>query len=782
MMKRIKFLIFSLLALLLLLSCEAPIEQPSDYKAAELKNGGPEISVYLGADEIASKSGVVHFGLLKAGEFKEHTLIIKNSGSEELVIDTTQIKIVPAEAFSLPSLPAELKVAPGSSVDLNVRFNYQKWKTSEAYLYLFSNDSDESIYWFGLKGASDSGVTGVQESINVTMDGTELLFGGEYGPEWVRVKHTERTEFTITNNMTIDLALGTLPIEVKGIDSSEFKLIQPTVEMLKVGESTTFSITLTPSNEGVRSAVVVIKATKPLFSFIYKTEGGDPHINLFRFDVEDSSGYNFSGIRPGTQELAVKFTVKQTGMGKLDFTKLPYINSIKGGTGDFVIFQTPEFRNAGGIREAEIVVKFSPESYGESEAELVIHSNCSANSVIRVALSGKGVWGRIIDLYNRQDNSFLAESSHGELVVLSSGSLLYRELIKIDRAGNLSHKNLDLDRLKVQHMVISRDDYIYIAGYGDDLVSRDSNSDWFIKKFSLSGQEDLSWNKKYSSNNYWGGYNESVYSLALDSAGNLYAGGNGIDLINRGSNNDWWLKKFSSSGVEDIANWNKKISGIDDKTMYYQDDVIYSLAVDSSGNLYAGGYGANLVTLDNSKDWWIKKFSSSGTEDLLNWNKSGSYGAEYGTDMVTSLVIDREDNIFSTICDTQKGYTYLKKFDSIGNEDILNWNKKLAMFVRKSIIDNAGNIYLVGTGAESVNGRINNYWLIKKFGPDGVEDILRWNKKIKFTGNQNKVYSALIDSDGNLIVLGLGYVFKPDSRYFDDELIIKKFSPDGVEL
>jgi hypothetical protein len=35
-----------------------------------------------------------------------------------------------------------------------------------------------------------------------------------------------------------------------------------------------------------------------------------------------------------------------------------------------------------------------------------------------------------------------------------------------------------------------------------------------------------------------------VYSLAIDSNGDIYAQGNGIELISEGSHYDWWIKKW----------------------------------------------------------------------------------------------------------------------------------------------------------------------------------------------------------------------------------------------
>ena len=98
------------------------------------------------------------------------------------------------------------------------------------------------------------------------------------------------------------------------------------------------------------------------------------------------------------------------------------------------------------------------------------------------------------------------------------------------------------------------------------------------------------------------GGDDSVSSISIDSAGNIYAGGYGVNLIDKSSGYDWWIKKFDSNGVEDIANWDLKFDGNNGS------DAANSIVIDSVGNVYAAGYGWNLVDTSSEEDWWIKKF------------------------------------------------------------------------------------------------------------------------------------------------------------------------------
>ena len=114
-------------------------------------------------------------------------------------------------------------------------------------------------------------------------------------------------------------------------------------------------------------------------------------------------------------------------------------------------------------------------------------------------------------------------------------------------------------------------------------------------------------NKKFQGN----GSNDTVYSVTMDSSDNFYVAGYGLNLVSGSSGEDWWIKKFTLSGIEDNAGWNKTINGNG------TDDIAYECAVDSINNVYVVGYMHNGTDLDMC----IKKFNSNGTEIISGWNK-----------------------------------------------------------------------------------------------------------------------------------------------------------------
>ena len=113
-----------------------------------------------------------------------------------------------------------------------------------------------------------------------------------------------------------------------------------------------------------------------------------------------------------------------------------------------------------------------------------------------------------------------------------------------------------------------------------------------------------SWDKKIDGN----GGGDKARWVAVDSLDNVYAIGNGQNIVSGSSFFDWWIKKFNSDGEE---LWEKKING-------GNDDRAYSVAVDSSDNVYVVGSGYYLVSDSSYIDWWIKKFLPDGTEVPAN--------------------------------------------------------------------------------------------------------------------------------------------------------------------
>ncbi len=283
------------------------------------------------------------------------------------------------------------------------------------------------------------------------------------------------------------------------------------------------------------------------------------------------------------------------------------------------------------------------------------------------------------------------------------------------------------------------------------------------------GSEDtVHWNKYFDGN----AGNDAALSAACDTDGNLYVVGFGTNLISNMSSEDWWIKKFDANGNEDTIHWNKKIHG---GGTSFPKDRAQAVAVDSDGSVYVAGYGSSLVGTNTQEDWWIKKFDSDGNEDTTNWNK------KIGTslsDRANAIALDGDGNVY--VAGTADNFmVWIKKFDPDGNEDTAHWNKAISDFLVSSMaMDQDGNVVVAGCGP----GAASYDWLIKKFSADGVEDTANWNKLVDTSIMDMSSYVA-VDSSGNVFVAGSVYnlISAASGSESISDWLIKKYTSAGVE-
>jgi hypothetical protein len=186
---------------------------------------------------------------------------------------------------------------------------------------------------------------------------------------------------------------------------------------------------------------------------------------------------------------------------------------------------------------------------------------------------------------------------------------------------------------------------VYLGGYfsSADLttpaLTRIGNEDAFV--FKLASNGDTTWFKNYGGT---GGARAFGNSVAVDSSGNVYLGGDfrSADLttpaLTRIGNRDAFAIKLASNGT---PTWANNYGGVG------ADTYGKSVAVDSSGNVYLGGYFENAdltapaLTGIGSRDAFALKLDSSGTTTWSN-NYGGSGAYAFGT----SVAVDSSGNVY----------------------------------------------------------------------------------------------------------------------------------------
>jgi len=201
-----------------------------------------------------------------------------------------------------------------------------------------------------------------------------------------------------------------------------------------------------------------------------------------------------------------------------------------------------------------------------------------------------------------------------------------------------------------------------------NLTYRGGNYDFFVVKYNSSGVAQ--WAKNPVSGS--GKYDDSGYSVAVDSDSNVYVGGittyadvsfggvnNDVNLIHDigvPGSTDFFVVKYNSSGVAQWVKYPAQGSGT-------SSDSVSSIFVDSSNNVYAAGSfyfaspsnGATLgfggtnndVNLTNrgadNYDFFVVKYNSSG---VAQWAKNAASGSGSGYDSASAVSADTSGNVY----------------------------------------------------------------------------------------------------------------------------------------
>ncbi|MFC2163248.1 hypothetical protein ACFLRF_06160 [Candidatus Altiarchaeota archaeon] len=306
---------------------------------------------------------------------------------------------------------------------------------------------------------------------------------------------------------------------------------------------------------------------------------------------------------------------------------------------------------------------------------------------------------------------------------------------------------------------VDDNDNVYVVGRGLNLASSSSSIDWWIKKFDENGNEDTAnWNLNISSYSFVA--SEYAYSVTVDNSDNVYVVGTGQNLASSTSGINWWIKKFDSNGNEDTASWNKNYShprgiGI----------IPYSVEVDTNDNVYVVGEGYELLSNESDGDWWIKKFDSNGNEDTSDWDKNFSSINGSGEEAY-SVATDSENNVYvvgrgkDLDGGTQSDW-WIKKFDSSGTEDIINWNKNVSIGtdsnIAYSVKVDENIVYVAGTGENLAATSSSIDWLIKRYNTTGYE-YPAWSLNLSSAGEyDDRPQSLVVDGNNDVIVVGYGW-------------------------
>jgi uncharacterized delta-60 repeat protein len=270
---------------------------------------------------------------------------------------------------------------------------------------------------------------------------------------------------------------------------------------------------------------------------------------------------------------------------------------------------------------------------------------------------------------------------------------------------------------------------VYVAGSS---MGSGTSYDYVTIKYNSSGVQQ--WMQRYDGT---GSSFDAAFSIAVDGSGNVSVAGYSTGV---GTGYDCVTIQYNSSGVQQ---WLQRYNGPGNST-----DVVNSIAVDGSGNVYITGFSGGSGT---ANDYVTIKYNSSGVQQWLQtYNGTGN-----SFDNAKSLTIDGSGNVYitgySTGSSSGEDYTTIK-YNSSGVQQwlqIYNGAGNSHDNAYSIAIDAPGNVYV--TGFSSGNATGNDYTTIK-YNSSGVQE---WEQRYNGpAGTGDEAYSIAVDGSGNVYITG----------------------------
>jgi flagellin-like protein len=386
-----------------------------------------------------------------------------------------------------------------------------------------------------------------------------------------------------------------------------------------------------------------------------------------------------------------------------------------------------------------------------------------------------------VETQTSNQNSLSVEAIIGNKLYLNSKENSSINSVRINNVDcNFNGSVLGLDSINVSSCISG---YSGVASIVVVTGKKIIESFKYIDGSSVLVSEALSIVGYNSTFGQWiGGANgDYINSISIDSSDNVYVGGYaGSDITDDGlgaisgtySNmNEGFIFKFNSTGGYEWGQW------VGGASM----DSVISISIDSSDNVYVGGYAGSDITDDGLGaisgsysglyEGFIFKFNSSGNYEWGQWIGGASF------DGITSISIDSSNNVYvggvvatnitddglgaisGTYSDNNEGFIF--KFNSTGGYEWGQWVGGAGTDSVSSIsFDSSDNMYVGGSsnaditddglGTISGNQSGESEGFIFKFNSTGGYEWGQWIGG----ANGDSVSSISIDSSDNMYVGG----------------------------
>lgn len=322
------------------------------------------------AMDIAVDPTTVNYGSVIQGQTKDTTIVVSNTGCQDLEVSSVNITGTNSDQFSVFSGGGAFTVSGGGTHNIVVRFAPTSGSSKTAQLEINSNDPDEAQVNVGLSG------TGCDPQ-DIAVDPAAVDFGPVYQGQ------TKDTTVVVSNTGCQDLEVTAT--NITGTNTDQFSIFSGGGAFTVSGGGThPITVRFSPTSGSGKSAQLEISSNDPDEDPIVVNLNGSgcipPDISVspatWDYGMVDVGSFGeriFAVANNGCQTLEVSSTT----MIGTDFDQY----SVFSGGGPFGV---------AGLDTEFVVVRFSPTSEGSKNATLRITSNDPGTGTLDIPLSGEG--------------------------------------------------------------------------------------------------------------------------------------------------------------------------------------------------------------------------------------------------------------------------------------------------------------------------------------------------------------------------------------------------------
>ena len=407
----------------------------------------PDINIKKDTTDITNKSGQYDFGEVQIGFASSPVIFtIENIGSADLSLmgdPFIQVLGSGSDDFKI-NQPGITSISVGNKSAFSIVFEPKSQGLKTVNISIRNNDTDEDPYEYKVIG---TGTVNPVPDINVRHGSANITQGYIYNfGDVTENSKGSSVQFSIENTGKSDLILNGKPfISIDGVNTDQFNITQPSINILSANSSTVFTVTFFPQDTGIRVARIEIKNNDSDENpFIFTVLGNSidksiPDINVRQglIDIVNEVGvYDFGNTELDTPSPEVTFVLENKGNANLNLTGADGKVEIKGSDSSHFIIKQPILSTLPAGNNTAFTIRFFPNSLGMKISTVSINNNDTDENPYTFTVRGESMSASIPDIHVKQGSTDLVSNqSTYDFGLIQEGSSSTNVVFSIENSG-----------------------------------------------------------------------------------------------------------------------------------------------------------------------------------------------------------------------------------------------------------------------------------------------------------------------------------------------------------